>query len=146
MKQRGRKSSNSLSTVVSLPGVVPGQRPEPPAELTPEQAATWRAITGRMPSDWFQPESWPLLAQLCRHVSISRLVGSALAEIDPKAIADDKGFRRFTRLRGMHEKEGAAISSLMRTMRITHRSQYNQTVAHVAATKIPAGPRPWETS
>jgi hypothetical protein len=92
MKQRGRRSTEALSKVVPLPGIVPGTRPEPPPELTAEQAETWRAIVGRMPSDWFQPETWPLLCQLCRHTSISRLIGAALAEIDPKAVKDDKGF------------------------------------------------------
>jgi hypothetical protein len=49
--QRGRKSAESLAILAA----VPGQRPEPPAELTAEQAAEWRAIVGRRPVDCFTP-------------------------------------------------------------------------------------------
>ena len=57
MKKRGRKSREELSQVVLLPGVVPGERPEPPEHLTAAQGEIWRQFTGRMPSDWFQAES-----------------------------------------------------------------------------------------
>jgi hypothetical protein len=146
MKQRGRKSKEALSTVVLLPGIVPGERPEPPAELTPEQAETWRSIVGRMPSDWFEGASLALLAQLVRHISIAKMIGTTLAAIDPATVVDDKGFRRLERLRSMHDREGRAINALMRTMRITHQAQYHQTSAHVAARSIrPKQPKPWET-
>jgi hypothetical protein len=143
MKQRGRKSADALSMVVSLPGVIPGERPEPPKHLTDEQAETWRAAVGRMPADWFTPEIWPLLTQLCRHVSISRMVAEALAEVDPESMRDARGFRRFERLRSMHDRETRAIVALMRTLRITHQSQYDQTRAFTARQNTPAK-KPWE--
>jgi hypothetical protein len=146
MKQRGRKSKEALSAVVLLPGVVPGQRPEPPAELTEEQAATWRAIAGRQPADWFEGASLALLAQLVRHISIAKMLGTILAAIDPATVVGDKEFRRLERLRSMHDAEGRAINSLMRTMRITHQARYHQTAAHVAARNVRPGPKPWETS
>ena len=46
-----------------------------------------------------------------------------LAEIDPKSINDDAGFRRFTRLRSMHDREGVAIARLMTKLRVTLSSQ-----------------------
>ena len=60
MKQRGRKSSESLLVV---PAVLP-QRPDPPAELSPDQGDIWRGYVSDMPADWFTSETWPLLATL----------------------------------------------------------------------------------
>jgi hypothetical protein len=48
MGSRGRKSAAALGVIHGIP-----QRPEPPDELTPEQAEEWREIVGRMPVDWF---------------------------------------------------------------------------------------------
>jgi hypothetical protein len=115
--------------------------------LTAEQAATWRAIVGRQPCDWFEGASLALLAQLVRHISLSRLIGTALAAIDLKSVTDEEGFKRLQRLRQMHLQEGRAITALMRTMRITHQAKYHQTTAHVAARNVrPGRPKPWETS
>jgi hypothetical protein len=146
MKQRGRRSKEAQATVALLPGIVPGQRPEPPPELTAEQADTWRSIVGRMPCDWFEGASLALLAQLCRHISLSRVIGTLLAGIDPATVVADKEFRRLERLRCMHDAEGRAINALMRTMRITHQARYHQTKADVAVRNVRPGPRPWETS
>jgi hypothetical protein len=139
--QRGRKSSeDTLSPVVSL---VPGTRPDPPPELTPEQAETWRTIVGRRPAGWFMPEVFPLLVQLVRHVSISKMVGEALAEVDSKTIGDHAGFQRFEKLRRMHQAEGRAITTLATKLRITLASQRDPRQGHAASHII--GPKPWET-
>ena len=55
MRQRGRKSAESL---VVVPAVLL-QRPDPPAELSIEQAEVWRAYVADMPADWFTPKTWP---------------------------------------------------------------------------------------
>ena len=141
--KRGRKSLEEHATVVSL---VPGIRPDPPKELSPEQSQEWRAITTRMTAGWFTPEVWPLLAQLCRHISISRLIGTVLAEINPSSLNDEKTFRRFEKLRRMHQAEGRAIATLATKLRITLHARYDQRAAHLAAHSVPPGPRPWETS
>jgi hypothetical protein len=78
--QRGRKSSDSLST--SVVSIVPGERPPPPEDLTDEQAAIWQSTLARMPADWATPEIWPLLKQLCRHESVSAMLGRELVEIE----------------------------------------------------------------
>jgi hypothetical protein len=139
--QRGRKSTESLSTVVSL---VPGQPPPAPAELTPEQSITWRAIVGQMPADFFTHGASPLLVVLCRHVSISRTVAGMLAAIEPVSLTDDKTLDRFEVLTKIHEREGRAISSLMTRLRLTPHSRYAARGAHTAAQSV-SMPRPWET-
>jgi hypothetical protein len=150
--QRGRKSADSmLSVVVSLPGQVPGVRPDPPDDLPPDQAETWRVTVERMPADWFTPELFPLLRQLCRHVSYSEAVGRKLellrewlngveGTVDEGARARD----RFDDLTKIHEREGRAISSLMTRLRLTPHSRYAARGAHTAAQSV-SMPRPWET-
>ena len=61
MKQRGRRSSASLS-VVSTEPLSP---PEPPSELTKRQVEIWRNIVSAMPPDWFL-RAPQLLVQYCR--------------------------------------------------------------------------------
>jgi hypothetical protein len=72
VKQRGRKGAAALSVVAGTINAV--ERPEPPAELTAEQAWEWQAIVDRMPADWFTVETWPVLMLLCRHICVEGLV------------------------------------------------------------------------
>jgi hypothetical protein len=127
MGVRGRKSGASLSVAVTN---LPGQRPEPPKELTAEQAAEWRAVVGRMPADWFTRETHPLLVQFVRHVCRSREVEAVLAEFDVRS--DVEAFDRWTRIA---EREGRALSNLATKMRLTQHSRYHTATAANAAAK-----------
>lgn len=140
MATRGRKSAAALAVVTALPG----QRPEPPAELTDEQAAEWRAIVGRMPADWFTRETQPLLVQYCRHVVKARLVAQAINDFDPAWLADEDGLKRYDKLTQIAEREGRAMSSLATRMRITQQSRYNAAAANTASTKAAKGDKPWQ--
>jgi hypothetical protein len=64
---RGPKSAEALvtPTVADLRG---DARPEPPDDLTEEQAAVWRAVMDRLPADRFPREAHGLLAQYVRHI------------------------------------------------------------------------------
>ena len=67
MGSRGRKS---VAQLIVANGVETMRRPVPLDELTDEQAAEWRAVVGRMPSDWFARETYPFLGPLlpaCGH-------------------------------------------------------------------------------
>jgi hypothetical protein len=81
MRQRGRKSAASL-TVIGSSGIETVQRPEPPAELSEEQAAEWQAMVNRLSADWFPRETWPLLVQYCRHVVSARRVAQLIARAE----------------------------------------------------------------
>jgi phage terminase small subunit len=133
MIQRGRKSATSLSIVPP----VDRPRPEPPEDLTPEQAEIWRTTVAALRVDWFGPETWPLLACYCTHVSIALLLAKAIAEADLEADLD-----RFDKLTAMHGRQTAAIIATARQLRLTKRSSSDsRTVKHV-----PGGGRraPWE--
>jgi hypothetical protein len=139
--QRGRKSSESQSTVVSL---VPGVRPDPPAELTDEQAETWWAAVNSMPADWFFGCAGVLLGQLCRHVSYSRWMAAELAADGLGSSKKGGGIDRFDKLSRMHLREGKAISSLMTKLRLTPQSKYSARAAATAAQSTPRV-KPWES-
>ena len=68
MGLRGPKSSAALE-IPSVADLRGDARPEPPEDLTEEQAAEWRAVVARMPADWFHRETHGLLAQYVRHGS-----------------------------------------------------------------------------
>src|SRR5262245_797932 len=70
---RGRQSTAALS-VIGPDGVETVRRPEPPDELTAEQAEEWRSIVNRLPADWFPRETLAMLAQYCRHVVHARRI------------------------------------------------------------------------
>jgi hypothetical protein len=134
MKQRGRKSSASLSVVAAIPNY----RPEPPPELGPEEAAVWRFTVAAMRPDWFGGETHPLLAQYCRHVVIARTLANAITATTAKS--DMVMLDRLNRLLAMQARETAAIAKLATRMRMTQQATRNsKTVANVNP-----GPKPWE--
>lgn len=135
MGARGPKSAAELS-VVPIGGPKP---PRPPEELTKMQAEEWRAIVKRMPSDWFTRETWPLLAQLCRHTVQSRRIAKLIEEL----LSDFYAIDDYDRLLRMQNRESAAIMSLSTKLRLSQQSSYNAKNASTAKTG-PDGKRPWE--
>jgi hypothetical protein len=80
MKQRGRKSSVELSTVVVDAG---RQMPSlPPDELTDAQAAVWRDVIGSLPGGWLTLAAHPILVAFCRHVCRARLLEQQIARLE----------------------------------------------------------------
>jgi hypothetical protein len=70
---RGPQSSAALE-IPSVADLRGDARPEPPSDLTDDQAAEWRAVVERMPADWFPRETYGLLSQYCRHVVTARRI------------------------------------------------------------------------
>src|SRR4051812_44557753 len=124
--QRGRKSAASLAVVTSLPG----QRPEPPAELTAEQAEEWRAVGATRRADWFSGNNQELLVAYCRHIVLTRRVSEQIDRFDPAWMADDDGLKRFDKLGAMLERHTRTIASLATRMRLTQQSRYDAKTAN----------------
>jgi hypothetical protein len=136
-----RKSAAALSVVQTLPGQ---KRPEPPEELTDEQAEEWRKVVDRLPVDWFPEESHQLLVAYCRHVTRARVLAGLINRFQEVWLCSADGVERYDKLLQMSEREGRAISSLATRMRLTQQSRYR---ADKAATKTssPSAPsKPWE--
>lgn len=134
--KRGPTSAAAL-TVISGDGIVSIRRPDPPDELTEEQADEWRAVVNRMAADWFPRETHGLLAQYCRHIVASRHVAQLIA----KAESDDGDLdiRQYNSLLMMQGREGRAATALARAMRLTQQSTYS---AH--KTKPQQAAKPWQ--
>lgn len=138
MEQRGRKGAAQL-TVVTAENIVQIGRPEPPEDLTPEQAAVWSEVVNRLPADWFPAETWPLLAQYCRHVMAARAIASMIERLQS---SDAFNIEDFDALLRMQEREGRALSSLATRMRITQQSTYSARKSS-GSTK---NRKPWEVA
>jgi hypothetical protein len=129
-----RKSAAALS-VVPLAGE---QRPEPPAELTKEQAVEWRAVVGRLPPEWFPREMHQLLVAYCRHVVRGRVIAKLIDECRPEEGGAE--LRKFDKLALMADREGRAMSSLATRLRLTNQSRYRPD----KAIRPTALRKPWE--
>lgn len=128
MRQRGRKSAAALAVVA--PAIT--ERPEPPKELTAEEAEEWRAVVDRMPPDWFPRETHGLLVQYCRH----RIMARRIAALLPRATGRD-----LSRLAKDQREESKQIEALARAMRLSQHSRYDK-----KKTTGPQAKRPWEAS
>jgi hypothetical protein len=140
MPSRGRKSAASLSVIPQLSP----SRPDPPPELGAEAAEEWRAVVARMPVDWFQRETQPLLAQFCQHSVRARVLGQQIDALGPAALEDEDGIRLYDRLAKMADRETRALGLLATKLRMTHQSRYTPQRAGTASRNAGSGRRPWE--
>lgn len=141
MGSRGRKSVGELFSPGSgAVAVVP--RPDPPLELTPEQADVWREVVDALPADWFPRETWGLLAQYCRHVIEARRIAQL---IDQECAKERLSISNYNELLKMQERQSARIKVLSASMRLSQQSSYNHKTAATAKNQV-AGVvrRPWE--
>lgn len=139
MGTRGRKSAAELGVIPGIP-----QRPEPPDELTPQQAEEWREIVDRMPVDWFRREIHPLLCSYCRHVTNARHIAGLIEAAHDLDIGDRKALMRFNRLLGMQERQSSALMGLATRLRLTNQSRYTASSAATAAKGGTTGKPLWE--
>jgi hypothetical protein len=105
-------------------------RPPAPAELTPEQAATWRETVERMPSGWFPSETFPLLAQFCRHISEANFIAKRLAAM--RADNEEEGgpsIQCYGPLLALQDRETSAIARIATKLRLTPQSRFTPTRA-----------------
>lgn len=136
----GRKSAAALAVVTQLPG----QRPEPPADLTSEQAEEWRAVVGSEPADWFPRATHGMLADYCRSVVLARHVAAQINAFDMALIETEEGLKRFDKLSAILERHTRASASLATRMRLTQQSRYNALSANTAHKPVGGTQKPWE--
>ena len=106
---------------VGLKPTVPGTTPEPLEELSAEERTEWYKFTNRMPADWFPPETWPMLAQLCRHICQARWCGQCLQEVRAGILdhTDEDALNALMKLQSLHDREGRAMTALLVRLRLT---------------------------
>jgi len=136
-EKRGRKSSASLETVLSVTGMP--ARPAAPDYLTTDQAEVWKSVVKSMPADWFGRETHALLIQYCRHVVTAQEVDRLISE----HAASELNIRLYNRLLIMRARESAALTALSRTMRLTQQARIDPKTAGRRVAGIPKADFPW---
>jgi hypothetical protein len=136
MGTRGRRSMASLMVPHNPTEIV--QRPDAPYDLTDEQSEEWRAVVSTMPPDHFMRGNYALLSQLCRHVVSARRIAQLIEQCAKEKNLDRKELGALLQLQAT---ESAAITRLMRSMRLTQ-----QSVMRAETTKHPTGrgKNPWD--
>lgn len=141
MAKRGRKSAASQEIALQDRGITAKiervHRPEPPYEITDDQAVVWRRVTEDLPADWFTAKHLGLLKQYCRHEA----EGDRIAMLIEQELKKDQvDIPTYDKLLAMQEREGRALSSLATRMRLTQQALYDKS-------KKAGGPKvskPWE--
>jgi hypothetical protein len=92
--QGGRFMPRSRTVTDPAPPIIPGSRPDPPHELSPEQKAIWSSIVATLPATWFDATTFPLLKELARHIDFANWIASDIAQAratggDPKELRAD---------------------------------------------------------
>src|SRR5262245_42727589 len=119
-----RKSAEAMS--VAPIGLVPSKRPEPPGDLTSEEAKKeWNRIVNSMPPDWFTPEMWGMLATMCNAAVELKKVSACMVHEDPGS----KEYANYARLFSMLASTVSRISS---KLKLTAQSRHNMNRAHKA--------------
>lgn len=121
MGRPGRVSADAQSVAVA-----PGfeiKRPEPPDDLTPEEAAEWRAVVNRMPPDYFPREMHALLVQYCRITFQARIVMGRINTLQKKKDKTERDEVLLERLLKVHVMESKAMAFLSQKMRLCQASQ-----------------------
>ena len=139
MAARGRKSSASLAIVTAIPG----QRAEPLVELSSDESEIWRSVVSTKPAEWFGADSFPLLANFCRHTIRQRLLSEQINQFDTTCLTDEDGLKRFDLLLKMSDRESKAVAMVATKLRLTQQSRYTPQAA-ATANKNTAKRKPWE--
>jgi hypothetical protein len=127
------RKSASLGAVAAP--IVP--RPEPPAELSPDERDLWRSIVATKPAEWFSRDMYPLLVQYCRHRTRATQV-ARMIEASPEDGGDLKA------LFAMEAEQSHALASLATKMRLTQQSRYSPGRAATHSRSAGSRQPPWK--
>jgi hypothetical protein len=151
---RGRPVGSSEAAQLARAGpIIPGQRPEPPADLEEDQAREWRSITARLPADWFTSENQPLLRELCRHICYARELAIRIAALRDRILKDggdllgkSEEWRALREILQLHRMQSRSIADLATKLRLTQQSRIERQTAEDEQHKIATagGPAPWD--
>lgn len=140
MEQRGRKSEAAL-----LITHLPGQWPDPPAELNEVQATHWRRIVATKPADWFGPDTYPLLVQYVRTIERAAQIADELNASETEWMRTDEGLKRHERLLKAENMLSENLVRLATKMRLAQQSRYSEKAAATAHRNAGAVAKPWES-
>jgi hypothetical protein len=119
------------------------QPPEPPDELSEDEAIEWRNIVSQMPPDYFQNEVFPILIELCRHICLSRFYYGKLQMLNKRMGVDKKSIGAALQMARMHTLESKVVAQLLGRLGVTKRTREGR---EKKAVRNIGGRRPWELS
>ncbi len=127
-----------MALVVSLPG----QRPDPPEKLSDLEREVWRRIVATKPSEWFTPDSQPLLIEYCRAVIFADELAEALAKV--VGVPEGDELDPWLRLRARQDQNARLLTTLATKMRLTQQSRWTAPSAATAQKNTAQDRKPWE--
>jgi hypothetical protein len=115
--------------------------PQPPAELSAEEAEIFRSFTDRMPADYFAPITMPLLVSLCRHIRNSRMFARQRQNLEEQLshAPDEKLMRLMMSLSRAQALESNVIAMLCSRLKLTHSTSLRHSRRSFLAEQ-----RPWD--
>ena len=138
MGKRGKKSGAELSVVPDIKQEII-KFPQAPAELTAEQSLIWNDIVHGLAADYFMEETFPLLAQYCKHITRARHLAQLVDKMEGKKKLDADGIRAYRDLLRSEEEQTRAIAALATKMRLSQQSTYDRQRAKIRND----GDEPW---
>src|SRR5262245_37088447 len=147
MKTHGaRRSVEEIATamVVVDGGFGKLQIPEPPNDLTDQQAAIWRGVVNSEPIELFASEATrAMLRDYCEHRCEASKISLVLNEFKSEWLKNDEGVRRYSTLLKMRDLELRAVTMLATKLRITNQARYIPARVARQAEKFPQV-KPWD--
>jgi len=149
MKQRGRKSSASLS-VAPTSNVV--KLPPPPSHLSAKAGALWRMVMATRAAEIIQVEAYPVLVEYCRAVEQADNIAERIDKFDIGWLdgdpddPDDTGesaLRFYDKLLAMQERSSRSIASLSVKLRISPSTRIKAQTAGRIEDKGTGPRKPW---
>lgn len=140
MAKPGPKSIADLTVVQ-----VTGQRLQPPAHLTPEQAQEWVGIVDSLPADYFRPGDVPLLAAYCVASTFYR---RAAADIESRgmSLTDDRGREFVNPAHQMLTSQASSMAQMAVKLRLCPSARYTEKAAATKAGTKARASRPWDAT
>lgn len=140
MGERGRKSSASLSVISG--GV--DRRPEPPVELTRQEAEVWERTVASEAADMFGTVALQqMLKDYCRHVIAAERLGLVI-EAHMRTVESEVSLPDLDRLLKMRDRETKAIADKATKLRLTNQARYTPKAAATAAKNASKATKPWQ--
>lgn len=143
MQKRGRKSQAELEARV-IPGGF-GSRPEPPEELSDEEAAIWRDTVASEAADFFSTAATrAMLKDYCRHRAAGEKISEIIALFQADWLKNAEGAKRYHGLLKMRDLENRAAADKATKLRLTNQARYTPQAAGTASRNAAKGFKPWE--
>jgi len=146
MKQRGRKSKDSVSAELVVLEGLSTVRPTAPEELTDAEKQRWSRITASKAVDFFDNGVVDLLTEYCRLKTQVDLVSKEIEVYDPAWLETDKGVARYKNLAGIRDQGQGRMLALARAMRLTNQSRFQPVTAGSRSGKGKSNEHLWKRS